>query len=235
MVEDLKIPLQELGVESVSMKECNLIHAMYLRSPKYVYSVLRSGKPFIFHGVGDDIRHGLTMLQKVALLKASARIVTMKHIQKYLKGSVFVPRPVNMEKFAPRVLGKGAVYFMATTADPRLRTNELSYLSEIKKEAEKRHLELTVVKSMTEIPYSDMPKFLSRFALYFDKEYEVEYGKTALEAMAMKMPVWNRHLGLLDVGTAFDFVRLHHDSRLVARKLLEIYNSVLNKTSLSTI
>lgn len=93
---------------TLPFKKCDLIHAHYLRFPAYV--ALFSGKPFIVHCHGSDVRNKrLNWLQKLCLRKAKKIIVSTPDL--HVPGAVWLPNPVGPEFHDLGTPKKGAVYF----------------------------------------------------------------------------------------------------------------------------
>ena len=230
---DLSKALNRLGVETeiieatslfglvkkIKKSNADIFHANYVRSP--AFAAVLASKPFAVHAHGDDIRYGLSMLQRIAVSKAKMRFYSTQDLAGIMKDSKLLPRPVDLERFYPRNTPseKKSVYFRQTTSDQRLTMNEANYIDRIQTISDSRGYELWIAPSMTSIPYNQMPEFLSQFSLLFDKEFpKNEYSKTALEALAMKIEVYKENL-----HGSYDFVVNNHGSDHVARTLLQYY------------
>ncbi len=216
--EFLKLAPVRKMASSIRKSKADLVHANYIRSP--AYAAFLSGKKYVLHAHGDDIRYGLSFLQKVSIWRSSLNLFDTEDISGIIKGSKLLPRPVDMNRFYPRAEPeeRKAVYFMTTTSDPRLRKNESNYIEKMK------DYNVTIVPSMTSIPYEQMPEFLSQFSLLFDKQFpETEYSKLALECMAMKIEVYKKELNYQSPDENYEYVKENHNSRRVAEKLRDYY------------
>jgi len=99
---------------TLPFKKCDLIHAHYLRFPAYaaLFASLLTGKPFIVHCHGSDVRDKrLNWLQKLCLRKAKQVIISTPSLQPYLPDAVWLPNPVGPEFHDLGTPKKGAVYF----------------------------------------------------------------------------------------------------------------------------
>lgn len=199
--------MNEIGVETNFIKlasllklariirrsKADLIHANYLKTPAYS-AFLSFKRPYILHAHGDDIRYGLTTLQKLTIYFAAMNFYSTSDLKGIIKNSVHIPQPVDTSRFVPNLVAKtepkGALYFVLITSDDRLRWHEKEYIEQMKELCKMKGIELTLTpKVINGIPYEQMPEYLSRFEYFFDREYPLSHSKTAIECMAMKIPV----------------------------------------------
>lgn len=190
-VEVHKLPLQTIAKTVLTLRssEADLIHAHYARAP--AWASMLSGKRYIIHCHGDDIRHGYSILTKIALKRASLILHSTPDLQGIVKDSIYLPNPVDKELFKPmRVVKevKTAIYFTHPKAHPHTRGREedvVKLLQTICKEAE---VKLDILAKGS-VRYEDMPTLLSNYDLLLDHWMVPAYSKTALEAMSMNIPV----------------------------------------------
>ena len=188
-VEVEMMPLQALFRTTLALRavDADIIHAHYARAP--AWAALLSGKRFVVHCHGDDIRHGYSLLTKLAFKKASLILHSTPDLQGLVKGSIYLPNPVDTEHFKPRravVEVKKALYFTHITAHPKTRGIEPT--REITDACREAAVDLTVLPTGA-VRYEDMPTILSSHDLLFDHWMCRAYSKTALEAMSMQIPV----------------------------------------------
>lgn len=201
---DIAPELNDIGVETGFIKlssalklaseirksKADIIHANYIRTPAYS-AFLSFKRPYVLHAHGDDIRYGLSSLQKLCIAFAAENFYATDDLKGIIRHSVHIPQPVDTNRFTPtRSKGRGALYFILATSDDRLRWNEKEYVEQMRGLCEKKGIELTLTpKVIKGIPYEQMPKYLSGFSYFFDREYPLSHSKTALECMAMTIPV----------------------------------------------
>jgi hypothetical protein len=253
---DLAPHLNDLGVETefirlqpvlklareIRKSRSDIIHANYLRSPAYA-AFLSFRRPYILHCHGDDIRHGLSFLQKVAIRSASQVLYSTEDLKGIIKGSVRLPQPVDISRFHPMEntqKQKAALYFVQTTTDSRLRTHENEHIENIAELCKKKGIALNVrIKVKEPIPYEQMPEYLSSFMYLFDRELPLSDSKIALECMAMKVPVISFDMEKNDrcFELAESLVEKRHArileinaSSQVAKALKQIYLEVLGES-----
>jgi len=214
------------AVKKMRKSDADIIHANYIHSPAHA-AFLSGKRPYVLMAHGDDIRYGLSFSQRMEISRASLCFHSTPDLDGIIDGSILIPQPVDIERFHPmgeKGNGKKAVYFTQSTSDPRLRANEKEYITRISSYCLEKGYELTIVPSMTHIPYEQMPQFLSNFSLFFDKEFPADaYSKTALECMAMKIAVFDSD----SVESNFDYVLRNHAAPVVADKLIDCYESCL--------
>lgn len=165
--------------------KCDFVHAHYLRSS--AYASFLSGKPYVIHCHGSDIRGGISWLKRKCLKKAKSILVSTPDLLRILPSATWLPNPVDVERFRPlrEHDGNKILYF------PQWYEDKSRELKEI---CEKLGYNLTVPKAYS-VPYEDMHVFLNDFDIFIDRFSIRSYSKTALEAMAC---------GLSVVGYDFD-------------------------------
>lgn len=152
-------------------------------------------KSVVMHFHGEDVRLvGWRALREI-LGKANLTLVSTPDMLKGAPKSVYwLPNPVDTGHFKPvpnlRKTG-AALYFVK-----HQRGEDLSWPRAI---ARKYGLELCLHdRVMQPIVYSELPKFLSSFEYYIDRNYIASLSKTALEALACKVKVIDSNEEMLD-------------------------------------
>lgn len=156
----------------------DLIHAHFCRSA--VYAAYLSGKPYIAHCHGTDIRLGLNWLKKRCLKKARKVLVSTPDMLEILPDATWLPNPVNMERFKPleKHDGNKVLYFPHWYEDLSLK---------VRQACEKLGYDLTISKFYS-VPYEKLHLFLNKYDIFVDRYAIKSYSKTALEAMACGLP-----------------------------------------------
>jgi len=225
---DLAPSLNKLGVETeflrlkptlqmtkeIRRSNADIIHANYIGSP--ALAAFLSGKKYVLHAHGDDLRYGVKPTLKLPVRRAKMIFCSTRDLLPKAKNTVLLPRPVS-EIFRPVQItdGKKALYFRKLESDPRTISGEEDYLRWLTRYSSYAGFDLTL-KSNSDVPYEMMPKFLSQFSLFFDIPFP-EYSKMGLEAMS---------LGLKVLPVKDDHGE-NHDPRVIARELLEYYRAIL--------
>ena len=212
--------------QAIRRSDAGIIHANYIRDPAFACFLSRK-KPYLLHAHGDDIRYGLSILQRLAIRGASKVFYSTEDLKGIIKGSIQLPQPVDMNRFHPTMLGKKkAVYFRQTTSNIRLTKTEPEFISEIKEQCRETGYELTIVPSMTHVPYDEMPAFLSSFEILFDKEKpQGVLSKTAREAYSMGLQV-------VKDGKLVRIEIDKHDARTIAADLAKQYDEILGEQTI---
>ncbi len=190
-VEVNKLPLQTIPKTVRVLRSCkaDLIHAHYARAP--AWAAMLSGKRYVVHCHGDDVRHGYNLLTKLAFKRASLILYATPDLAGLVKGSIYLPNPVDAELFKPRRAVKEvnkAVYFTHPEAHVKTRGREEEIVKHLKTVCAEAEIKLDVVEKGS-VRYEDMPTLLSNYDLLLDHWMVPAYSKTALEAMSMNMPV----------------------------------------------
>jgi len=159
--------------------KCDLIHAHFCRSAAYASYL--SGKPYIVHCHGTDIREGVNWFKRRCLKKAKKVLVSTPDLLEILPEATWLPNPVDMERFKPLKEhdGNKVLYFPHWYED-------LS--KELKGICEKLGYNLTIPSAYS-VPYEKMHLFLNEFDIFVDQFSIKSYSKTALEAMTCGIPV----------------------------------------------
>ena len=202
--KDVAPDLNEIGVETGFIKlsspgklvrairssKADIIHANYIRTPAYA-ALMSLKRPYVLHAHGDDIRYGLTFLQKLCIRFDSLTFYATDDLKGIIKNSIHIPQPVDTKRFFPTgKKGSGALYFVLTTSDDRLRWHEKDYIEQMQRLCTEKGIKLTLTsKVINGIPYEKMPEYVSGFQYFFDREYPKSHSKTALECMATRIPV----------------------------------------------
>ncbi len=215
---------------NLKLSKADIVHAHFCRSP--AYAALASGKPYIIHCHGTDIRQRRNFLQLLCMKKARKIIVSTPDLLKIVPYAAYLPNPVS-ERFRPMKNhdGNKVLYF------PKWYENITSLLTKLCK---KHGYELTIPTSR--VSYFKMHVFLNQFDIYVDQFSISSFSKTALEAMACGMPVigYNRPdlektLEIFaDVDRRKEIVKWQtqkilpqHNPSLVVQKLIAIYESAM--------
>jgi len=209
---------------------CNLVHAHGARYAAYAGYL--SGKPYVVHCHGSDIRSGINWLERKCLNKAKKVLVSTRDLLEVLPDAIWLPNPVDMERFKPlrEHDGNKVLYY------PKWYENISNELMNL---CEKLGYELRIQRK--KIPYKRMHEFLNRFDIYVDRYAIKSYSKTALEAMACGLAVigYEHNLketlsSLRDVKERRKYISQQrksilpdHDPRQVASRLIEIYRQVI--------
>ena len=110
-----------------------------------------------------------------------------------IKKSIHLPQPVDIERFYPMPNSnreQSALYFVQSLTNVQMRGREDAYVERLKALCQQKGIRLELrVKVKEDVAYKDMPSYLSRFHYLFDREFPLSSSKTALESMAMKIPV----------------------------------------------
>ena len=193
----LPVPLQ------LAFDDCDLVHAHYARFP--LYAAWLSGKPFVAHCHGSDIRGGVSRFKKYCFSKAEKVLVSTPDLLSQLPDATWLPNPVSWEFHDLGVPKHGAVYFKHKL-DPPLPSLP-QFLGKIEVLARN-------------VPYKDMPKILNQY------EYVVDYhfpslSKLALEALGCGCRVvkWQ--------GEVVSNLPSKHRVENVVDQLIQIYAEVL--------
>jgi len=173
-----KVETARMALKLRRMK-CDLVHAHFCRSPAYVAYL--SGKPYIVHCHGTDIREGVGWLQRKCLEKAKKVLVSTPDLLGILPKATWLPNPVDTDRF--RLLkehsGNKILYFPHWYEDLR---------QELRRICARFGYDLTVPSGRS-VLYNEMHLFLNQFDVFVDRFSIKSYSKTALEAMACGLPV----------------------------------------------
>jgi glycosyltransferase involved in cell wall biosynthesis len=78
----------------------DLVHAHYCRSA--IYAAYLSGKPYIAHCHGSDVRLGINWLKRRCLKKARKILVPTPDLREILPDATLLPNPIDIETFYPK-------------------------------------------------------------------------------------------------------------------------------------
>jgi len=158
---------------------CDLIHAHFCQSAAYASYL--SGKPYIVHCHGSDVREGVNWLKRTCLKKAKKVLVSTPDLLEILPSATWLPNPVDTERFRPlkEHNGNKVLYFPHWYEDLR---------KELKEICEKLGYDL-IAPSTHIVPYEKMHLFLNEFSIFVDQHSIKSFSKTALEAMACGLSV----------------------------------------------
>lgn len=168
---------------------------------------------------GSDIRERWDEKKKYWAKANIVTVATEDLLKNAPENIIYVPNPVDTDIFNPRINEKYGIQKLNKALYIHSKSHPKS-LEIIKKRAKDMGVELEVLeRSERSIPYSEMPKFLSQFSLYFDQVDMPALSKTALECLALGIPVVNWE------GKKITALPRHHDPFEVAKKWLEVYAS----------
>jgi len=208
----------------------DLIHAHYCRSA--AYASYASGKPFIVHCHGGDVRWGINWLQRKCLKKAKKVLVSTPDLLGTLPDAVWLPNPIDTQRFKPlKKHNENKVLYY-----PHWYENITIKLTEL---CNKLGYTLTIPRSMS-VPYEKMHIFLNNFDIFIDRFSIKSYSKTALEAVACGLAVvgFNHDLenslkNLVSYRLREKLVKQQNESILpkhnignVTKKLIQIYGQL---------
>lgn len=214
---------------SLRKADCDIIHAHFARSS--IYASYLSGKSYIAHCHGTDIRWGMNWLQKKCLKNAEKVLVSTPDLLEILPNATWLPNPTDVERFKPlkKHDENKLLYF------PRWYEDHSDVLKEM---CAKLGYDLTIQKFYS-VPYEEMHLFLNQFDIFIDRLLIEAYSKTAIEAMACGIPTigWEHDLNYLEqmkdmekrrrlAEAQRNYVLKIHDSRKVTKKLISIYEEV---------
>lgn len=128
-------------------------------------------------------------------------------------GAQVIPAPVDLDHWAPRPLGSGALY----------AHNHYESSHRAQEYAQKYGWQLTIQERAAGhiIDHEDYPAHLSQFDVFIDRHKISSLSKTALECLAMGMRVVDPQ------GQVLEGLPPNHDPAHVARLTLRIYNEIL--------
>jgi glycosyltransferase involved in cell wall biosynthesis len=211
--------------------KCDLIHAHFCRSA--AYASYASGKPYIVHCHGSDVRSGINWLKRRCLKKANKVLVSTSDLLEILPDATWLPNPVDTERFKPLKEhgGNRVLYFPRWYED----------LTQRLKETCKRFSYSLTAPKFYSVPYEEFHLFLNGFDIFVDQLSIKSYSKTALEAMACGLPVIGYQHDLEEVLEKLnsqdereklvkwqnEHVISLHESGHVVDKLIRIYEKLL--------
>lgn len=242
-VEVELLPMRGLLRTMIKLRriDCDLVHVHYARAPSWV--AMFSGKRYIIHCHGDDIRHGYNYLTKVSLSKASLVLFATPDLSQYIHGSVYLPTPIDSKFFKPiRKINTilKALYFKRETAHPKTRQNESKHIRVIENACQSSEIKLDILPKGS-VKYSEMPNLLSRYDLFFDGWMLPAYSKTAFEAMSTAIPVIGYNDNMDDLNNILLDLKSNpvsninrgnkvvesHLAEKVSEKMLQLYLEIL--------
>ncbi len=191
------------------------VHSAY-RFVKY-YKRVFPHKNVVMHFHGEDVRlAGWAALEKILERADLALVSTPDMLEDAPKSVRWLPNPIDTEHFkpVPNVKKTGtALYFVK-----HQRGEDTSWPEAI---AKKLGLEL-FLHDRVEYPvaYSELPKFLSSFEYYIDRNYIASLSKTALEALACNVKVIDSNEEMLDKFP------VEHDPINVVEILWNLYQEI---------
>lgn len=143
--------------------DCDLVHAHYCRS--VAYASYLSGKPYVVHCHGSDVRNGTSFWQRRAIKKAKAVLVATPDLLDVLPDATYLPTPVGRQ-FKDLGLKRKheALYF-------RRRDEICQKIDWIK-----------VALADRGFSYEEMPTILNQYEFVVDDHYPA-LSKIALEAL----------------------------------------------------
>ena len=175
-------------------------------------------KSVVMHFHGEDVRLGGWRALRDILDKANLKLVsTIDMLNGAPKSAHWLPNPIDTGhfKYVPNLRKTGmALYFVK-----HQRGEDQSWPKAI---AKKYGLELCLHDRVIHpIAYSELPRFLSSFEYYIDRNYIASLSKTALEALACHLKVIDSNEEILDKFPA------EHDPANVVKILWNLYQGIL--------
>jgi glycosyltransferase involved in cell wall biosynthesis len=215
----------------------DMVHAHFCRSA--VYAAYLSGKPYIAHCHGTDIRSGISWPKRRCLKKARKVLVSTPDLLKILPDATWLPNPIATERFKPLKQhdGNKVLYFHHWYEDLSL---------EVRRTCEKLGYSLTIPMFYS-VPYERLHLFLNDFDIFVDRYAIKSYSKTALEAMACGLVVIGFEDTLEEAFEQFadgserkkrvtwqnEHILPRHNSKTIVNQLIEIYNQLAASPRLS--
>lgn len=209
----------------------SLLHAHFCRSS--AYAAYFSGKPYIVHCHGSDIRWGINWLQKKCLNNSKVVLVSTPDLLNILPHAIWLPNPIDTKRFKPlrEHYGNNVLYFAHSYEDISV---------ELKRLCDRLGFNLRVQR-IKNIPYFEMHKFLNEFDIFVDRFLIKSYSKTALEAMACGIPVIGYKHNLKEIlerltdemerrkliQWQFENIIPLHRKEKVVEQLIKIYNKII--------
>jgi len=183
-----------------------------------VFLLKTSRAKLVTHLHGTEIRESCNRVStKVALLLCDQILVGTPDLLRYYPKATWLPTPIDPVFKTLRNPGRygNALYFR--------KWYEPEKEEMVRLECEKMGLKLTVPTEP--ILYNEMPNFLNRFEVFFDRFTIPSLSKTALEALACgcKVVSWN---GLITNPKA---IMCHHSLKSVSTKLIKLYEKLLTE------
>lgn len=229
----------------IAFSKGDIYHVNYALQDAFLMNLLK-GRLDVLHVHGSDVRSTLHSklgwIVKKNLKNATKVLYATPDLEVIIKDwrpdAVYLPTPVDTLRFAfknhynerPK-----ALYF---------KLNYEKCNEEVVKLMKKYGIELEIHEK--NVPYSDMPSFLSNYDIFVDRFSIPSFSKTALESMSVGLATIDyRHRGNMEeivaklsdpsycklVGKSNrNYVVEKHDSRKVALSLKEIYSQMLNET-----
>lgn len=193
-----------------------LIHAHFCRSP--AYAAFLSGKPYLIHCHGTDVRNGIGYLKKKALTKAKLILYSTKDLMQPLM----------------RARIDNEAYYLPTPVGPQFKPLKLDH-EEFRKSyklyvdkwyepsrASKFRYNPYVHVHSKQIPYEQMPQFLNQFEFFIDQNTFPALSKMALEALACGLKVINWK------GEIIKGLPEKHKVKNVVKQLIMFYEMALS-------
>jgi hypothetical protein len=183
--------------------ECDLLHAHYCVSPARASYL--SGKPYVVHCHGSDVRNGVGWSKRLCLERARKVLVATPDLLKVLPNAIYMPTPVGPQFHNLGLRRKGAAYFRKPFEKPP----KIDWLN------------ITVLDPV--FAYEDMPKLLNTFEYFVDDSLP-DLSKTALEALACggKVVTWKG-------DAVFEGLPEMHRVEKVVDRLLPVYEEALKR------
>lgn len=181
--------------------DADLVHGHFVRSS--AYACFLSGKPYVLHCHGSDVRGGLNFVKKLALKKAGHVFVSTPDLKAMYPDFEFLPNVVGreFEDFGCPERG-GWVYFRKVFDGDRVVGGD-------------------VFVPDCWIPHKLMPDMLNRFEGLIDQRAFPAMSVLCLEALACgcKVRLWD--------GSVVEGFPVEHDRVRVVDRLVEVYEEVL--------
>jgi hypothetical protein len=205
-----------------------IIHVNYALQDAWLVSKLKHLD--VLHCHGSDVRTDLATKRFGWIVRGDLRRAKVvlystedlyEYIEPYRKDAVFLPRPIDTEKFKPIAnmlhVPLRALYFKKWYEEPPIHEFEEMATEGIRVE----------VHSTSEFSYEQMPAVYNGFDIFIDQHTIKEYTQCCLEAMScgLKVITWKG-----DLWSGMDnreFIKENHDVQKVAEKLMAIYEALV--------
>ena len=183
-----------------------------------VFLLKMSKAKLVVHLHGTEIRESSNKLSTKASLEICDQVlVGTPDLLSYYPKAIWLPTPIDpVFKSLKNPQRYGRALYIKKWYEPE--AEEM-----VRKKCDEIGLELRVLHRP--IPYSEMPRFLNQFEVFFDQQTIPSLSKTALEALACGCRVisWK---GLI---TNSEEIIEQHKLRVVRERLIEIYENILSQ------
>ncbi len=182
--------------------------------------IFRDNKKIVLTYHGSDIRNKWDKKKRFWEKADLVTVATKDLLENAPKKIIYVPNPVDTDRFNSKIK-KENMYKNENTALFILNKNIPHSLEWAKKQAQKYGLKLEILdREKTFISYEELPFFLSSFSLFIDRLDIPSLSKTALECLALGVPVINWE------GKIISELPTDHMPQIVAKKWIKLYQEI---------